>query len=44
MGHSDIRITRGYTHVASPLVQDAARRMGRALFGANETRNETTND
>lgn len=39
MGHSDIRVTRGYTHVASPLVHDAARRMGRALFGANETTN-----
>lgn len=34
MGHSDIRVTRGYTHVAGPLVQDAARRMGRALFSA----------
>jgi hypothetical protein len=25
-------------------VQDAARRMGKALFGANETTNETSND
>ena len=33
LGHSDIRVTRGYTHVASPLAEDAAARMGRALFG-----------
>jgi integrase len=33
LGHSDIRVTRGYTHVTSPLTQDAAQRMGRALFG-----------
>ena len=33
LGHSDIRMTRGYTHVASPLAEDAAGRMGRALFG-----------
>jgi integrase len=35
MGHSDIRVTRGYTHVSSPLAQDAAARVGRALFGGN---------
>jgi site-specific recombinase XerD len=35
LGHSDIRITRAYTHVASLLVQ----RMGKALFGTNETSN-----
>jgi hypothetical protein len=29
LGHSDIRVTRGYTHVASPLTQDAANRLGK---------------
>jgi integrase len=33
LGHSDIRVTRGYTHVSSPLARDAAARVGRALFG-----------
>jgi integrase len=33
LGHSDIRVTRGYVHTASPLAHDAAGRMGRALFG-----------
>jgi hypothetical protein len=33
LGHSDIRVTRGYTHGSSPLAQDAAGRLGRALFG-----------
>ena len=33
LGHSDIRVTRGYTHVGHPLAKDAAERMGRALFG-----------
>jgi site-specific recombinase XerD len=33
LGHSDIRVTRAYTHVSSPLAEDAARRMGKALFG-----------
>lgn len=33
LGHSDIRVTRGYTHVASPLMADGAARMGRTLFG-----------
>jgi site-specific recombinase XerD len=28
LGHSDIRVTRGYTHVSSALHDDAARRMG----------------
>jgi site-specific recombinase XerD len=32
LGHSDIRVTRGYTHVLSPLAEDAARRMGQALL------------
>ncbi|WP_425551143.1 tyrosine-type recombinase/integrase [Actinoallomurus vinaceus] len=44
LGHSDIRVTRGYTHVASPLVHDAAQRIGQALFTANETKNETGDD
>jgi Phage integrase family len=29
LGHSDIRVTRGYTHVSSLLTQDAAARLGR---------------
>jgi site-specific recombinase XerD len=33
LGHSDIRVTQRYTHVASPMVGDAAERMGRALWG-----------
>lgn len=33
LGHSDIRVTRGYTHVSHPLAKDAAQRMGQALFG-----------
>jgi integrase len=33
LGHSDIRVTRGYVDVSSPLAQDAAARVGRALFG-----------
>jgi integrase len=33
LGHSDIRVTRGYTHVSDPLHEDAADRMGSALFG-----------
>lgn len=32
LGHSDIRVTRGYQHVASPLAEDAAKRMGKALW------------
>jgi integrase len=31
LGHSDIRITRRYTHVGKPLSQDASARMGQAL-------------
>lgn len=34
LGHSDIRVTRGYQHVASPLLTDAAARAGKALFGS----------
>ncbi len=33
LGHSDIRVTRGYVHTASPVARDAAARMGRAIFG-----------
>ncbi len=32
LGHSDIRVTRGYSHVASAMARDATDRMGRALF------------
>jgi integrase len=31
--HSDIRVTRGYTHVSSALAADGAERVGRALSG-----------
>ena len=41
LGHSDIRVTRGYTHVSSMLAQDAAARLGRALFGNTATRTAT---
>jgi integrase len=33
LGHSDIRVTREYTHVSSPLVRDGAERVGRAVSG-----------
>ncbi len=33
LGHSDIRVTRGYSHVSSRLAEDAVGRMGEALFG-----------
>jgi Phage integrase family len=32
LGHSDVRVTRGYTHVSSPLTIEGARRMGAALW------------
>jgi site-specific recombinase XerD len=38
LGHSDIRVARGYTHVSSLLAQNAATRLGRALFGETATR------
>jgi integrase len=41
LGHSDIRVTRGYTHVSSPLAEDAADRVGRALFGVTATKTAT---
>lgn len=33
LGHSDIRLTQRYTHVASPMAADATQQMGRALWG-----------
>ncbi|MCG5215454.1 site-specific integrase [Streptosporangium sp. KLBMP 9127] len=33
LGHSDIRVTQRYTHVATPMARDAAKQMGRALWG-----------
>ena len=41
LGHSDIRVTRGYSHVSSPLAEDAAARIGRALFGPTDTKTAT---
>lgn len=41
LGHSRITTTERYTHVASPMAQDAAERMGRALWGATATRTAT---
>jgi site-specific recombinase XerD len=38
LGHSDIRVTRGYVHVSSPLAEAAAATMGRAHFTATATR------
>jgi integrase len=35
MGHSDVRVTERYTHVASPAVREAADRMGAALWGSD---------
>jgi integrase len=42
LGHSDIRVTRGYVHTASPLAHDAPARMGRALFGKEGKTPSTT--
>ena len=36
LGHSDVRVTRAYTHVSSPLAAEGAARVGRALFGTPE--------
>ncbi|MGB6454853.1 MAG: tyrosine-type recombinase/integrase [Streptosporangiaceae bacterium] len=41
LGHSDIRVTRGYSHVSSVLAQDGAARVGRALFGESATKTAT---
>jgi site-specific recombinase XerD len=38
LGHSDIRVTRDYVDVSSPLAQDAAARIGKALFGPTATK------
>lgn len=34
LGHSDIRLTQRYTHVATPMAADGMQRMGRALWGS----------
>ena len=44
LGHSDIRVTRDYVDVSSPLAQDAAARVGRALFGPVATKIATRSD
>jgi integrase len=41
LGHSDIRVTREYTHVSSPLAHDGAQRLGKALFGRTATKTAT---
>jgi site-specific recombinase XerD len=33
LGHSDVRVTRGYTHVSSALARDGIARLDRKLFG-----------
>ncbi|MGG8406593.1 tyrosine-type recombinase/integrase [Streptomyces sp. 12297] len=33
LGHSSMRMTQRYTHVGSALANDAAKRMGDALWG-----------
>jgi hypothetical protein len=38
LGHSDIRVRRDYVDVSSPLAQDAAARVGRAVFGPAATK------
>jgi site-specific recombinase XerD len=42
LGHSDIRVTQRYTHVASPLAHEAARLMGRALWGRDSNSTHLT--
>jgi integrase len=34
LGHSGIRITQRYTHVATPMAEDGMQRMGKALWGS----------
>jgi integrase len=41
LGHSDIRVTRGYSHVSTALAADGAARVGRALFGPAATKTAT---
>ena len=36
LGHSDIRVTRGYTHVSEALHDDAARRIGEVFSRESE--------
>jgi len=36
LGHSDVRTTEGYTHVASDTARDAAARMDSALWGGDD--------
>ena len=33
LGHPDVRVAERYTCAASPMARDAARQMGRALWG-----------
>jgi integrase len=42
LGHSDVRVTERYTHVASPAIRDAAGRMGAALWGSDSEPTATT--
>ena len=42
LGHSDVRVTERYTHVASPAEREAAGRMGAALWGADSAATATT--
>lgn len=34
LGHSDVRTTERYTHVATPMAEDGMQRIGRALWGS----------
>jgi integrase len=34
LGHSDIRVTQKYTHVATPMAEDGMQRLGKALWGS----------
>ena len=44
LGHSDSRVTERYTHVASPLAQDASARLGRVLVQRTETETKTNDN
>jgi len=39
LGHSDLRLTQRYTHVASPAAKDAAARIGSALWDTKRDEN-----
>ena len=41
LGHSDVRVTERYTHVASPAVREAAGLMGAALWGSDSAETAT---